>query len=213
MANLTYSKDVFEVSDENAAKRIILTPEFGEGTDQRWERETPYLTDLIGQHLSPSADGVYIDYGCGIGRLSKTLIERFGCRVLGVDISERMRALAPDYVRSQNFSVISPHMLQSLVGRGLRVQGGFSVWVLQHCALPAQDIALLHGALQPSSRLLVVNMHGRAVPTVEGRWGRDGISVRKLLQDRFGELESGELDETAVQSGTKANSYWATFTR
>jgi hypothetical protein len=52
MAKLTYSRAAFDVPDEAAARRIILTPEFGQDTDERWERETPYLAQLIGASCS-----------------------------------------------------------------------------------------------------------------------------------------------------------------
>src|SRR6187455_2492067 len=101
MAKVTYSPAAFDVADEAAARRIILTPEFEQDTAERWERETPYLAGLVGGQVPLDADSLVIDYGCGIGRLSKALIERYGCHVLGVDISARMRAMAPDYVGSQ----------------------------------------------------------------------------------------------------------------
>jgi cyclopropane fatty-acyl-phospholipid synthase-like methyltransferase len=211
--SVTYDRRVFDVPDEQAAKRIILTPEFGEGTDQRWERETPYLVDLIGQQLSPKRDALVIDYGCGIGRLAKALIERFGVRVLGVDLSERMRALAPDYVKSQMFSVVSPHMLQSMADGGLRADHAFSVWVLQHCLSPALDISLLRHAIAEDGRLFVANLKGRAVPTAEGVWANDGLDVFALLAERFAVAAKGELDEAFVPPQTREITFWATLGR
>lgn len=211
MAKLTYSRAAFDVADEAAARRIILTPEFGQDTDERWERETPYLAQLIGSELQLTPNSLCIDYGCGIGRLSKALIGRYGCRVLGVDISERMRVLAPDYVQSQLFSVISPQMLYSLSRRGFRADAGFSVWVLQHCLRPAEDTALLRMALSSQAKLFVLNMIGRAVPTEEGRWANDGLDVQAILEERFGPAEINRLDAGPVPPETVNMSWWATF--
>lgn len=208
---LTYSRAIFDVADEAAAKRIILTPEFGLDTEERWKRETPYIGDLIAEDLAPQPGQLFIDYGCGIGRLSKLMIERFGCRVLGVDISERMRSLAPDYVASQAFSVVSPHMLQSLCEKGLRADGALSVWVLQHCIAPARDIALVHDALSPGARFFVLNLKGRAVPTLEGKWANDGIDVAALLAERFTLHSQGDLDLGIVPAGQL--SFRATYAR
>lgn len=213
MAALTYSRAVFDVKDTEAARRIILTPDRGQDTDERWERETPYLCDLIAEQLAPKPDALVIDYGCGIGRLSKVLIERFGCRVLGVDLSARMRALAPDYVNVQEFSVVSPHMLFSMVRSGMRADGALSVWVLQHCLAPANDIALLAASLKPDARLFVANLKGRAVPTVEGKWANDGIDVRALLTNALRPLSDGTLDPTVVTSETSSISFWETYAR
>lgn len=211
MSKLTYSRAAFDVPDEAAARRIILTPEFGQDTDERWKRETPYLAGLIGSELQLTPNSLCIDYGCGIGRLSKALIDRYGCRVLGVDISERMRVLAPDYVQSQLFSAISPQMLYSLSRRGFRADAGFSVWVLQHCFKPTEDAALLHLALSPQAKLFVLNMIRRAVPTEEGRWANDGLDVKAILEEKFGPAESRRLEPGPVPPETVNISWWATF--
>jgi SAM-dependent methyltransferase len=213
MAQLTYSRAVFDAPDEDAARRIILTPEFGQGTDERWERETPYLAELTGAELRVQRHGLIIDYGCGLGRLAKTLIERFDCRVLGVDISDRMRGLAPHYVKSQNFSVVSPHVLHSMVANGLRADGALSVWVLQHCLTPAIDIDLVASALKPAAGFFVVNLQGRAVPTEEGRWANDGVDVQALLSERFTRRSVGQLDPTIVPPQTRDMTFWATYER
>jgi len=44
--NPTYRPETFDVGTEADAKVIILTPE-GSTTDERWERETPYIADDI----------------------------------------------------------------------------------------------------------------------------------------------------------------------
>jgi len=212
MSEVTYSRAVFDVPDEAAAKRIILTPEFGQDTDERWDRETPYLVELIGNELAPGRDKLLIDYGCGIGRLSKALIAAYGCRVLGVDISDRMRALAPDYVQSPMFSVVSPHLLHTMADSGMRADYAISVWVLQHVLNPAMDIGLLKRAMRPDGGVFVVNLKGRAVPTAEGRWANDSLDVRALLDERFKPVAGGELDETVIPTETRQITFWASYT-
>lgn len=211
MANLTYYPEVFDAADEDAARRIILTPEPGQETAERWERETPYMAGLIEAELKPRKDGLIVDYGCGLGRLAKVLIERCGCRVLGVDLSPRMRALAPGYVGSQMFSVVSPHMFFSLGQAGLRADGAFSVWVLQHCARPADDIGLISRALQPGGGLFVANMHARAIPTRESKWASDGVDVRALLNQSFMPKSEGSFDPDVLAEETTQYTYWASF--
>src|SRR5205085_1012886 len=115
---LTYNPKVFEVNNLAEAMSIILTPE-GSTTAQRWETETPYFADLIGQHCAIGAASLVLDYGCGIGRLAHELIKRHGCRVVGVDISPGMRALSVVYTRSDRFMSCSHDMLDDLVARGI----------------------------------------------------------------------------------------------
>ena len=60
-----YCPQVFDQPDLADAKAIILTPEAGLTTDERWERETAFLRPF----LEALPAGLAIDYGCGIGRL------------------------------------------------------------------------------------------------------------------------------------------------
>ncbi|MEO8114160.1 MAG: methyltransferase domain-containing protein [Phenylobacterium sp.] len=211
MARLTYNPKVFDVPDETAAKRIILTPDGGLKTSERWETETPYLADLIGERIAAAPGGLVIDYGCGIGRLAKALIARNGWQVLGVDISQDMRALAPPYVASANFSVVSPEVFRTLVAGGLRAEGVFSVWVIQHCLDPQAELELIHSALGDTASLVVVNLKARAVPTVEKLWASDGVDVRQLLAARLAVREEGLLDPAVVGQHISDVSFWGVY--
>ena len=88
-----YDASVFDVATIEAAKRIILTPE-NSTTQERWAAETPYLTDLITKHIVLDRDTTVLDYGCGVGRMAKALIDRARCKVVAADFSASMRALA-----------------------------------------------------------------------------------------------------------------------
>src|SRR5262252_7703433 len=53
-------------------------------------REISTVLDYVeGQGLSVDFDGMALDFGCGVGRLSQALAARFR-RVVGVDISAEM---------------------------------------------------------------------------------------------------------------------------
>jgi cyclopropane fatty-acyl-phospholipid synthase-like methyltransferase len=86
---LTYDPHIFQVNDLASAMKVILTDE-DSSSDKRWKTETPYAADLIGQYLTIDRDSLLLDYGCGIGRMAKELIARYGCRVIGTDISPQM---------------------------------------------------------------------------------------------------------------------------
>jgi len=210
---LTYNPDIFSVGDVAAAKAIILTDEEGVDSGTRWQIETPYLAELIGQELAPRPEQVVVDYGCGIGRLAKEMIERFGCTVIGVDISANMRALAAAYVGSERFFACAPAMLDELVARGLRADAAIAVWVLQHCFAPADDVERLRAALVHGGRLLVVNNRDRAVPTVESNWVHDGIDIRALLESRFKPQTHGRLDPARVTQTVTDFSFVASYMR
>jgi len=209
--NPTYNPGVFAVPDVDQAKRIILTPE-DSTTEARWRVETGYLAELIDGRFELNPASVVLDYGCGIGRIAKELIDRTGCSVVGVDISSQMRALGSQYVRSERFMACSPEMLDSLVvWGGLRVDAALSVWVLQHCLQPAVDIARIRDAIKVSGSFFLVNNRGRAVPTVEQGWVDDGLDVREMVREVFDAEEEGCLSQEKTSPAIARGCYWASF--
>lgn len=194
---LLYVPQVFDAVDLEQARKIILTPEGGSTTEERWENETPYLVDQIGECLQPDANSCLLDYGCGIGRLSKGLIEKYNCWVVGVDISNNMRQLAPGYVQSERFSVCSPETLEMMIAKGFAVDHAIAIWVIQHCLQPSQDIVRIKGALKQEGLIYVLNARNRAVPSNKG-WINDGMDVDALLESEFTEVSSSVLPESVV---------------
>jgi SAM-dependent methyltransferase len=183
MQDTVYNPQVFDVANLQHAKQIILTPEGG-STVERWAKETPYLVNWIVENapwLAPNH--VVLDYGCGVGRIAKGLIEKTGCRVVGVDISASMRALAHAYVEHPNFLSCDPSMLPYL---NVKFSAGYAVWVLQHCEKPQEDIKLINENMGFNAPFFLVNNIHRAVPanvikTKEYRWLSDGLDIDQLV--------------------------------
>lgn len=195
-----YNPDVFNVSNVMDAMKIILTPDEDATTEQRWLNETPYLLDLM-EPLGLTKDSVVLDYGCGIGRMSRAIIGRYNCHVVGADISTSMRSLAPSYVSSPKFMACHPSMIPTL---GVKFDGVLSVWVLQHCLSPKDDIAMIRSTMKPGAGFFVVNETTRFVPCTEN-WVDDGIDIKSLL----GKGESGTLDPAFTTKTTaQRNAYW-----
>ena len=215
----TYDASVFDVPDVESAKRIILTSE-NSTTQERWTVETPYLAELIASHIPIDRETLLLDYGCGIGRMSKALIERARCRVVGADISASMRALAVPYVVSPRFSVCAPDELQR---RAKNVSAAIAVWVLQHCENPAEDIGRIHRAMKPGARLFVADSFERVIPaaerqfftsppTIVRKWTKDDVVVRALLDRTFALVTEGHFDPNlpGILPGQR---YWAVFAK
>ena len=207
---------IFDVTDEQSAKNIILTEEGpGADTDTRWAKETPHVLALIRQNLALRPDMLVLDYGCGIGRMSKAMIEATGCSVIGVDISPSMRSLAVDYVGSDRFLAVSPGQFDMLVAAGARVQAAISVWVLQHCLAPAQDIERVRGSLAGGAGFVVLNMPKRAVPVLmeDGgqtsfQWASDGMDVAALLRSAFHVTAEGDPTDPSLPNMADAGAFW-----
>ncbi len=209
---LTYLPEIFNVATPDEAKRIILTAE-GATTEHRWATETPYLAGLFTQAIPLTERSLVLDYGCGIGRMAKALIDRRGCRVIGVDISPSMRAMAVGYVASDRFFGCAPEMLDELIARGLTCDAALSVWVLQHCPKLAEDIVRIARALAAGGDLFVVNQRYRAVPTLEQGWFNDGLDVLGLLGGVFDQRAGGPLDAAHTSDVLADAAYWAAFRR
>ena len=203
-----YFPGVFDVATVDDAKRIILGPEDDRTTDERWKLETPYLMDLIAQNMQLTHESVVIDYGCGIGRMSKELIARHGCRVIGVDISASMRAHAERYVGSVKFSTCSPEDLYQF-GTGF-ADAALSIWVLQHCPKVDDDIARLRRALKAAGQLLIVNEKESRIPTNLG-WVADSVDLRKLLVSKFDPDMEERLDPEVVTAVVADRTFWGIY--
>ena len=204
----SYDAGIFDAANLDDAQRIILTPEGGRTTNERWGSETPYLTDLIAGNLKLTANSVVVDYGCGVGRLAKELISRHGCRVIGVDISANMRALAERYVGSDKFVACAPEGL-SLFGEGF-ADAALAVWVLQHCPRVERDLEHIRRSLRVDGRLFVVNENRRCIPTDRG-WQSDGLDLRQLLVSQFDLGAHGHMDPAVVTATVSERTYWAIY--
>jgi 2-polyprenyl-3-methyl-5-hydroxy-6-metoxy-1,4-benzoquinol methylase len=143
-----YNPKIFDIDSIEAAKNIILTKEDTLDTNSRWESETNFLIDSIASFFKLDENMTILDYGCGIGRVSKGLIEKYNCKVIGVDISESMRSQAIDYVNNKNFKAIDPSELKSLINSGFKVDAAISIWVIQHSPKPFEDILLLKNIIK-----------------------------------------------------------------
>jgi SAM-dependent methyltransferase len=191
-----YRPQVFEVSSIAQAMAVIVTPEPGTTTQERWQKETPFLVEDCGRRLAIGPETCVLDYGCGIGRVAKGLIERFGCRVVGVDFSPSMRLFAPEYVLSERFTVWSAGVFDQMIGKGFRADVAICVWALQHVLEPKAVIQRIAAALGPGGLLYAVNST-RCVPTDRG-WVDDGFDVVNGLCAVFKEEARCGLPESVT---------------
>lgn len=209
MGPAVYDPHIFErVRTVAEAKAIILTPERHCTTDQRWQAETPHLADLIRNQIDLRAGSVVVDYGCGIGRIAKTLIERHRCKVIGTDISANMRALAASYVDDPRFVAIDPSMIDTM---NVQADLVIAVWVLQHVADLPLEMARIRRMMREDGILFVVNEAStRFVPMRDG-WIHDGVNVRMHLEMEFTPLIAGQLDPAVVGDEQSERTFWAAY--
>jgi len=213
MSQATYNPAIFDVTNIRDAKAIILTPEDGLTTDERWATESPYLLDLIEQNCNADLDreSVVMDYGCGIGRLSLALIQRFGCTVVGVDFNANMRALAANYVNDPRFFAMAPETVH-VMGKDW-ADLALAVWVIQHLPEPALEQATtnLKNSVKPTGSIFMVNSFERFLPTKEFGWASDGIDIHKHMQEHFNADKVDKLDPNVVTESVTERTYWAVY--
>ena len=134
-----------------------------------WEGATRSTIELLAD-LRVVRDGdTVIDYGAGIGRMSRALAERFQIRVLAVDRSADMRRHALRY--------IPPQYLDGTIDALLFIE------VLQHIPEPIIDDLLpqLLTALKPEGRLFVLGNRELDVDAT-GALAPDSRSIQEVLE-------------------------------
>ena len=202
----TYTPSVFDVSDIDAAKRIILTPERTQSTEERWNKETPYIMELVKQ-LHLTSQSAVLDFGCGIGRISKEIIKEYDCTTVGMDISMNMRGLANVYVNHNKFSSVSPSMKCLLPQM---FDGVVAIWALQHVLNLDQEIEHIKQMMTVGGRILVINERRRFIPTAEG-WMDDSKDIFIALQRNFTTEKIDVLDSNIVDVTVPERTFWGVF--
>lgn len=169
------------------------------------------MADLVAEQFAVTENSLVLDYGCGIGRMSHELIKRHNCRVVGIDISPSMRALSIIYTRTNRFMSCSHEMLEGLVARGLKFDLALSIWVLQHCATPADDVARIKSAMKPGGDLFVANGNLRSVPTAEQGWVNDGLDIKTMLAGEFETVRLGGFVPEKTTDIIAEGTFWGAY--
>lgn len=211
MEKTVYNPNIFETQNIEEAKKIILTNEKNTSTNQRWENETPYIIDSICSKIKLSKNSLVVDFGCGIGRVSKELIEKYNCQVIGVDISESMRKHAVSYVGSKQFKAVSPQEFRSILYSKVRFDMAIAVWVLQHCVDPIVEISLLRNSLKKGAPFYVLNNINMAIPTNKG-WVTKDIDIFHLLEKQFELQIKAKIPSSAGSEHITKYTYEAFYT-
>lgn len=122
-------------------------------TEQRWALETPLFAQEISKSIPPN--GNVMDYGCGVGRIAKALLDlREDIQVMGVDESEDMLARAREYVDNGRFIPMTVDQASRCNDQNFDCV--YSVYVFQH--VPAIHIRSILSAI-----FLRLNDNGRFI--------------------------------------------------
>lgn len=157
---LTYNPEFFNSGDLADAKRIVLGHGISE-TSHKWEVETQWIELLFKRNNFINRNSIVLDFGVGVGRLSKMMIDAFDCTVVGVDISEKMLNHATEYVGNSKFI---PMTIDELKITELAFTNAIAVWTLQHSIDVVGDLSLIKRKLASNSRVFVFEEKSPCIP-------------------------------------------------
>jgi 2-polyprenyl-3-methyl-5-hydroxy-6-metoxy-1,4-benzoquinol methylase len=147
---MKYRGEIFNPVSLQHAKDIVLTP--SPDRPDKFEHDTKFLIDIIEKQNIINDKSCVLDFGCGMGRNSKELIDRFGCNVFGTDISINMLKFATIYVDNPKLFVTCNRV--NVTGA---VDVVLSSFVLQHVEKPIEEIEHIVSVLKPGGYLILLN--------------------------------------------------------
>lgn len=184
---MRYVKETFDPVSIDHAKHIVLTSD--PNNPDKFEKETAALLDILASELEITSISTVLDFGCGMGRVSKELVHRFNCNVVGVDISERMKIFAMLYVSNpKKFKIAET------------IETGFfdfciAAFVLQHTENPKSEISKIVNGLNDNGILVLLNENIRYVPADVARdsnviWHDDKFDVHGEVEKYLTKVKS-----------------------
>ena len=185
---MTYLKAAFDVQTLEYAKHVVLSND--ESNPKKFEEETNFLIDVICENIETiNQNSIVLDFGCGMGRVSRELIRKFNCNVFGVDISDSMLQFARQYVKNEIKFLATKDCPVNIIDVCI------SILVLQHTEDPIKEINKIHKALKPGGMFVLLNEKERFVPVGVDQsgfviWRDDGINIHSEIEKMFTEIKS-----------------------
>lgn len=186
---MNYIKQVFDAIDLEVAKNICLSKDIR--YPNKFEEETQFLINFIKEKKIINSKTRVADFGCGVGRISKEIIETFNCKVVGFDISTHMLRLADQYVENLDHFKAQKYT-KDFVWDKNKFDLFLASFVLQHSQHPKEDIDFIYNNLNDNGVLVLVNEPERLLPVdvKDGYavWYDDKINITELVSKKFKNL-------------------------
>ena len=185
---MRYVKEAFNVVTFEQAKHVVLTSD--PSNPDKFVNETNFLLDKIKEQNLIDDKSLVLDFGCGMGRVSKALVYNIGCNVIGLDISESMKTFAKLYVSNPaKFTTVATYTESNTIDLCT------SILVLQHTEDPIKEIENIVNVLKPNGHLVLLNENNRYVPSEVDKngyiiWHDDNINIHAEIEKRLTEVTS-----------------------
>jgi 2-polyprenyl-3-methyl-5-hydroxy-6-metoxy-1,4-benzoquinol methylase len=183
---VNYISQIFTPTSLEHAKNICLTPD--QNDPNKFVNETNFLINFLKENQLVLKETNVADFGCGMGRVSKQLIEQIGCNVVGFDISYPMLLAAKNYINNDKFVIkkYNTHIKEQYTKQFDVIISSF---VLQHSEHPEFDINFIKNSLKADGIFILVNEEKRFIPIdIENNnviWHDDKIVINKLVSNYF----------------------------
>lgn len=199
----------FFVRSINDAKKVILAPFNSYSSEQRWKVETKYELSALRSYIQDNH--VICDFGIGIGRISKEILEEFpDVRIVGVDSSTRMLNLCKKTIQStlHDRLQLTPFKKLKDIKTG-SVDFAFSIYTLQH--LPAnifeQALRELRRIIKQGGYLYLLNGYVRGVVDTwkKQQFYDDGVCQLDVISRYFAEVKDIKYESEYMQDILKTH--------
>lgn len=185
---------LFKPKDFNHGKNAVVGDCNGFSMQERYEKETPVFANQILTYLSKIENPQILDYGCGVGRLSKEILEQNPkAFVYGVDASDDMIALSTENLKGiDNCLFTRP---EEIVDYEQNFDLVYLIYVLQHVpAIEIRDIlSRIHYKLKDDGVFIYCSSDYRmAIRFDQGGFFDDrflGVDLREEISRFFEEVE------------------------
>jgi SAM-dependent methyltransferase len=199
-----YFSQIFDPLTLNQAKEIVLTSD--PNNPNKFNQETSFLINFIIKNSFITKNDKVLDFGCGMGRIAKKLIEDIGCNVIGLDTSLHMQIHAMTYVNNDKFDTVTNYSNND-------INVVIASLVLQHTKNPEIEIDTIYNILSQKGILIVINEHNRYVPIgIDNngfvKWYDDKINIMDLLSKKFvciGTYDYPNTNQKPLSVWTKLN--------
>lgn len=201
---MPYLSIAFDVITFDQAKNVVLTTD--PNNPNKFIEETEFVIDAITKQNIINSNSTVLDFGCGMGRVSKRIVEQFNCNVIGTDISNSMLTFAKLYVANiRKFHTQStPYDIPNSIDVCL------CIFTLQHVEYPQLEIDRICNTIKPNGYLILLNEKNRFIPesiqnlnsTVKGiRWGDDGYDIIGQISSRLKKIHSVQYMNSKLEIG------------
>jgi SAM-dependent methyltransferase len=185
---MSYIKEVFEPTTIQHAMHICLTsdPE----NPNKFLEETSFFVKAISEYNIINPDTKVLDFGCGMGRISRGFVEYFKCDVIGLDTNENMLKFANIFVGNpKKFSTVSEYKEKETIDVAV------ACFVLQHVEDPDKEMQTIYDSLKPRGHLILLNEDIRYVPNDIDKdnfiiWKDDEYNIFSALDKKFDLIDS-----------------------